>query len=763
MSRLNRSDISRVLYGSQTVNLIRKGRIQIYPAPEFTEVYLLDDNKMYSVQVTETGDYLLSDDYLVTDTSLYEYLPPYVVVDPDKSGQWILSTQSRHSDMSETTYFMSNSNYNVSNGTARVKVSVNGLYSISVLYGSYADRYYDYVNLWNLDYDASSAVRTTSTTYSPVNTYNRQSSSAPNYTYTYTLDGGEHFFWVTYGKDSSGNSNEDRGYIGIATSLLQDRTVNNVDVYYEIAPDDYFLSGGVYREKLVASDGSEPLPGNILQSSLSENAETIDVEGTMYEAFYYYVTIKGVQVKAREYVLGNIVSLIETHFLTGNSIAIGWDNIRHKWDNNYTFSVYFVRTGNYGYNDQRGITWNMGTGGLSPIELSPYRNGWFFDFHKPKNTTSNETIASVQGDDMEWRVEYYDISQSFNTIYRLDVNATPDHTMTLYNLDGTSVGSSSYMPSREGAANFLSSYDFYDGYYLVKLCAMQYIAIGRIVVRDENGTVIHDYMMTEDANASGNARYVLKDFVEGYSTACTYTGTLTELLTQKFRVRDLGIPEVEAHFLTGNTNAIGFQNLRHKWDNGYKISLYWIKTASYSEDMRGFCYDSAGTTQYSPLEICAYSNGWYLDFHSPTSTTSDSVSGGDFDFRTFASSLTASTNTIYRFDVQISPYSIKHNNTDGTNIQSFSSTNYGSVQSSYNFYDGYYLQSLFVMKAVAVGRFVIRDANDNIIHDYIMTDTGENGNSRYVLKDFIENYSIACTYTGTVTDVMTQNFTPAVL
>ena len=243
MSRLNRADISRVLYGSQQVNLIRKGRIQIYPAPDFTEVYLLDDNKMYSVQVTETGDYLLSDDYLVTDTSLYEYLPPYVVVDPDKTGQWVLSTQSRHSDMSETTYFMSNSNYHVSNGYARVKVTVQGIESLALKYGCYAQRSYDYLNIWKLDYDASSATMTNNTSgNSPANTYRQESSSAPNLTYTYALDGGEHFFWVTYGKNSGTDSYEDRGYIGIATSLLQDRTVNNVDVYYEIAPDDYFRS-----------------------------------------------------------------------------------------------------------------------------------------------------------------------------------------------------------------------------------------------------------------------------------------------------------------------------------------------------------------------------------------------------------------------------------------------------------------------------------------------------------------------------------------
>ena len=762
MSRLNRVSVQAIKYGNQTVNIMKKGRIQVWPTPEYNEVYILDNNAMYLVQLTETGDYLMTSDYLVTDTSIYEYLPPYVVVDPDNTGQWILSTQARHSDMSETTYFMSNSNYLVNDGTARVKVTVQGIASLALKYGCYS-QYNDYVNLWSLDYDASAQNETTSIGNSVANTYNKSSNSAPNLTYTYTLDGGEHFFWVTYGKSSSGNSYEDRGYIGIATSLLQDRTVNNVAVYYTISPSEYFLSGGVYREKLLASDESEALPGNVLQSSLSETADTVEIDGSLYEAYYYYVTIKGVQVKTNEYVRGNLLSLVETHFLTGNSNNISFSNIRYHWNNGYTISIYFVKTGSYsggmgGFSSLE----DGGTQSYSPLEIPTYNNGFFLDFHRPLNTTSNEVTGSNRNNDNEWRI-MWSSSDGFpsltnNTIYRLDVQTTPEHFMKLYDMSGTMLGSRA---STSGSSP-QSSYDFYTGLYVQSLFITQYIGIGRIVVRDSNDSVLHDFMMT-DEETSGNGRYVFKDFIENYSVPCTYTGTITDILTQNFRVRDLMVPEVEAHFLTGNTNATGFLNIRHKWDNGYKISLYWMKTTSYSEDMRGFCYDNAGTTQHSPLEICAYKNGWYLDFHSPASTSSDSVNGGDFDFRTFASSLTASTNTVYRFDVQISPYWIDHNNTDGTNIQRFNSTSYGTVQAPYNFYDGYYLQNLFVMKAVAVGRIVIRDASDNIIHDYIMTDTGASGNARYVLKDFIENYSIACSYTGTVTDVMTQNFTPAEL
>lgn len=226
--------------------------------------------------------------------------------------------------------------------------------------------------------------------------------------------------------------------------------------------------------------------------------------------------------------------IVTAHFLTGTAESLGWDNIRHKWDNGYTFSVYYVNTASRTA-DKRIIDWtNTGNGAYSPIELSTYRNGWYFDFHKPANTTSNNTVGAQyrNNNDNEWRLMWSNISNvNTNTIYRLDINATPNHTLTLYELDGTIKGSFSTIS--DGASLFQSSYDFYDGYYLLRLRFMQECAIGRIVIRDSNDNIIHDYIMT-DTGASGNARYVLKDFIENYSIACTYTGTVTDVMTQNF-------------------------------------------------------------------------------------------------------------------------------------------------------------------------------------------------------------------------------------
>jgi hypothetical protein len=45
-------------------------------------------------------------------------------------------------------------------------------------------------------------------------TSGKQNSTAPNLSYTFTNDGGEHFFYIMYKKDGSVNSGADRGYIG---------------------------------------------------------------------------------------------------------------------------------------------------------------------------------------------------------------------------------------------------------------------------------------------------------------------------------------------------------------------------------------------------------------------------------------------------------------------------------------------------------------------------------------------------------------------
>lgn len=114
--------------------------------------------------------------------------------------------------------YESKGSYNVNNGYDLAKVTFSGYPSFTFLYGSYAESSYDYMRISPLDYSSAQNWTGSSQTGYLLSTSGNQSSSAPNLSYTFTNDGGEHFFYILYRKDSSVNSGSDRGYIGFRES-----------------------------------------------------------------------------------------------------------------------------------------------------------------------------------------------------------------------------------------------------------------------------------------------------------------------------------------------------------------------------------------------------------------------------------------------------------------------------------------------------------------------------------------------------------------
>ena len=106
-------------------------------------IYDEDENKLYTTKIDDKGKYKTP--ILVDDESIFDFQPANVRFDTTDRKNWKLSTQSRHSDMTTTTYYMSDSNYNVNSGVSWMKISWNGLTELPILYGSYAESYYDYV------------------------------------------------------------------------------------------------------------------------------------------------------------------------------------------------------------------------------------------------------------------------------------------------------------------------------------------------------------------------------------------------------------------------------------------------------------------------------------------------------------------------------------------------------------------------------------------------------------------------------------------
>ena len=143
----------------------------------------------------------------------------------DLNSQWQDSTSygNLSSDTANYDFYESFGNYNVSNGKATMFITIEGYASFTFKVRNYSasEGDYDYVVVNNLD-DTTvpswqpSVGSGTASSGKVYYTNKGNSSNTTWYDVTFNdLDRGEHIITVTYGKDSSVNSGDDRGYVAI--------------------------------------------------------------------------------------------------------------------------------------------------------------------------------------------------------------------------------------------------------------------------------------------------------------------------------------------------------------------------------------------------------------------------------------------------------------------------------------------------------------------------------------------------------------------
>lgn len=154
-----------------------------------------------------------------TTITQYKYAP-YTI---NLNNQWQKSTNITNPDSSVYDgVYESFSNYNVNNAGATMTITING-YSNFILYiRSYAESSYDYVMVSQLDQTITNSSSYSDTTLVKAHTRGNQQSGTAISNYTKVefenIDGGEHTITIVYRKDSSANSNDDRGYVLIPKS-----------------------------------------------------------------------------------------------------------------------------------------------------------------------------------------------------------------------------------------------------------------------------------------------------------------------------------------------------------------------------------------------------------------------------------------------------------------------------------------------------------------------------------------------------------------
>lgn len=138
------------------------------------------------------------------------------------NSEWQTSTSyGSISDTQNYDFYQSSSNKSIHNRTATMFITINGFTSFTFKVRNYSESNWDYVVVNNLD-DRSiptwqPAVGSGTASSGRVYYSNKgKSSSTDWYDVTFAnLDGSEHYITVTYGKDGSGNVDDDRGYVAI--------------------------------------------------------------------------------------------------------------------------------------------------------------------------------------------------------------------------------------------------------------------------------------------------------------------------------------------------------------------------------------------------------------------------------------------------------------------------------------------------------------------------------------------------------------------
>lgn len=137
--------------------------------------------------------------------------PPVTV---DLRDEWQASSVA----VSGYTVYESFSNFNVNNGVASMKVTIKNKPQFVLHINSYAESNWDYTIAWELDTEPSSSPGYSSTGVKAHTSGNQADPANGELAFTpvsYANDGGEHTIWITYRKDSSQHSNNDKGYVAI--------------------------------------------------------------------------------------------------------------------------------------------------------------------------------------------------------------------------------------------------------------------------------------------------------------------------------------------------------------------------------------------------------------------------------------------------------------------------------------------------------------------------------------------------------------------
>ena len=203
-------------------------------------------------------------------------------------------------------------------------------------------------------------------------------------------------------------------------------------------------------------------------------------------------------------------------------------------------------------------------------------------------------------------------------------------------------------------------------------------------------------------------------------TITTYDGKLT--IDDGYEYQYSGGSWVNVGEVSGSTviwldpNNTGSLNPRyqigHYWGEGYKMIYTLYINGSYSTDTGSFW-----SFYQTPIEFNFYSNGFYYDFHNPTSTTSPSVYTGDYSWRIMKNG------TLRNYESGQVMLITLTNGTVNVELESTGAliTSASTTVTAQNWYNGLYQAYIGAWvngNKVHIKEIQVYDANDVLVNDF---------------------------------------------
>lgn len=235
----------------------------------------------------------------------YEWIELNEYFTVDLQNQWRQSTSFGNIiDTDEYLFYESFSNYHIGNGIASMIITIDGYNSFTFKVRNYSENNWDYVVVNNLD-DLSTpkwqpnyignGLASNGYVY-----YSNKSLASNTQWYDVTfsnLDGGEHKIMVSYGKDSGGDTNDDKGYVAIPVVcdnaeyrwVESDDTICVEGNLYTTEKEQKSCNGGAWiytggeRQGRLIEEDSDSCKGKIVVTFQNGNVKNLECDGNPLE------------------------------------------------------------------------------------------------------------------------------------------------------------------------------------------------------------------------------------------------------------------------------------------------------------------------------------------------------------------------------------------------------------------------------------------------------------------------------------------------